>query len=235
VTPFWLRVRAPFAAFRWLQAGVYRASSPTMPPSAAWGLVLNLAGIETRSEVPAPVTLRRSDAPRCDIAVGERRTPELASIYQQLHGYPVGESGKARAAQAHGSKYWIAPARREVLVEVDLIIGIRNESVPLASRIRAGLRGELPRYGLPFLGDNNFLVDRVEVLESPSEAFWYCRVPEQASETMRETCRLTVDIDREDGSRTVSGLYRRSSKLRDSPPEEAWTRVPCDSMAVSKT
>ena len=44
----WLRVRAPFAAFRWMQAGVYRATSPIVPPSAAWGLCLNLAHIDMR-------------------------------------------------------------------------------------------------------------------------------------------------------------------------------------------
>ena len=45
----WLRVQAPFAAFRWLQAGVHRATSPVIPPSTAWGLLLNLAHVETRA------------------------------------------------------------------------------------------------------------------------------------------------------------------------------------------
>ena len=228
MNPFWLRVRAPFAAFRWLQAGVFRASSPTMPPSAAWGLVLNLAGIETRREGATPITLRRADAPRCDIALGEHRAAQTNSLYQQLHSYPVGSSGQDLAARSHGSKYWIAPARREILVDIDVIIGVRNGSVPLECLIRAGLKGELPRYGLPFLGDNNFLVDRVDILDHPSEAFWYCRVPEQSSEPIRDTCRLTVDIDREDSSRTVSALYQRSPAMQSDPPEGAWTRVPKD-------
>ncbi|HWN68765.1 MAG TPA: CRISPR-associated protein Cas5, partial [Haliangium sp.] len=60
----WLRLRAPFAAYRWLQAGVYRATSPIIPPSAAWGLLLNLAHIETRdlaltARRASPVTLTR--------------------------------------------------------------------------------------------------------------------------------------------------------------------------------
>src|SRR5438132_1289702 len=46
-----LRLDAPFSAFRWLQAGVYRGTFPVMPPSAAWGFALNLAGIETRGRL----------------------------------------------------------------------------------------------------------------------------------------------------------------------------------------
>ena len=32
MAPFYVDLRAPFAAFRWLQAGVYRATSPVIPP-----------------------------------------------------------------------------------------------------------------------------------------------------------------------------------------------------------
>ena len=45
-----LLLDAPFSAFRWMQAGVYRGTFPVMPPSAAWGLALNLAGLETRRQ-----------------------------------------------------------------------------------------------------------------------------------------------------------------------------------------
>ena len=51
-----LLLDAPFAAFRWLQAGVYRGTFPVIPPSAGWGLALNLAGIETRGALDEVVT-----------------------------------------------------------------------------------------------------------------------------------------------------------------------------------
>ncbi len=226
MSPLWLRVRAPFAAFRWLQAGVYRASSPTIPPSAAWGLVMNLAGIETRGEGGTVVTNRRADVRACQIAVGEYRPAELSSLYQQLHSYPVGGAGKHLAAGAKGSKYWIAPARREVLVDLDLVVGVRDEDASLASLIQGGLRGELKRYGVPFLGDNNFLIDRVDFLAEPADVFWYCRVNSDSSGAMRDTCRLTIDIDREDSGRTKSDLYQRLKTPGSIPPEAAWTWVP---------
>src|SRR5689334_4208101 len=89
-----LLLDAPFAAFRWLQAGVYRGTFPVMSPSAAWGFALNLAGIETRGGLDEVVTAIRSDAPHLDVAVGVVRPGERSTLYQQLHGYPVGNSGK---------------------------------------------------------------------------------------------------------------------------------------------
>ena len=65
-----LRLDAPFSAWRWLQAGVYRGTFPVIPPSAAWGLVLNLAGIDTRGSLAEVVTPIRADAPTLEIAVG---------------------------------------------------------------------------------------------------------------------------------------------------------------------
>jgi CRISPR-associated protein Cas5t len=44
----WLRVHAPFATYSTFKSGTYRDTMPTMPPSAAYGLILNLAGIEMR-------------------------------------------------------------------------------------------------------------------------------------------------------------------------------------------
>lgn len=226
MSPFWLHVQAPFGAFRWLQAGVYRASSPTIPPSAAWGLVLNLAGIETRDSAPIPVTRRKVDVPRIELAIGELRPPQVNSVYQQLHGYPVGNSGKDLAAVSHGSKYWIVPVRREILTDIDLFIGVRGADAILERQLKAGLDGAGIRYGLPFLGDNNFLVDRIDLLDHPGLANWFCRLDHKNSDSVRDTCRLTVDIDREDSALTRAAIYRRSDTPTDVPPESAWTWVP---------
>ena len=89
----WLHVLAPFAAFRWFQAGVYRATHPVMPPSVAYGLLLNLAAIEMRDPTVGPTTLIRPDVPLLRIAIGVVTPAEQCSLYQQLHTYPVGNSG----------------------------------------------------------------------------------------------------------------------------------------------
>jgi CRISPR-associated protein Cas5t len=224
--PLWLRVRAPFAAFRWMQAGVYRATSPVIPPSAAWGLLLNLAGVETREEA-TPTTLVRGDAPPLRIAVAMLETPEQATLYQQLHTYPVGTSGEeGLKPRTHGAKYWIAPARREILVGFDCQLGVMAEDGALLAQIVDGLSGlrNGSRYGLPFAGDNNFLIDRIDVLGDPLPARWYEAMgPDEGPR--RGSCRLTVGIDRADASRTSTLLFAPTRPL-PRPPDAAWTWTP---------
>lgn len=226
MTTLWIHCRAPFAAFRPLQAGVYRATTPVMPPSTAWGLVLNLAGIETRAELTGVVTQRRPDAPALEIAVGVSAIPERAVLYQQLHSYPVGNSSKELEPRAHGAKYHIAPARRELLLDYDGMIGVRSDDGVLAQRIADGLAGNLPdsRYGLPFAGDNNLLFDTIEIVEEPPLTRWFAPVesgdrPEEAS------CRLTTEIDRAESSRTRTILFAPGVPSR-LPSASAWTWVP---------
>jgi CRISPR-associated protein Cas5t len=230
VRSLWLRVRAPFAAYRWMQAGVWRATSPVMPHSAAWGLLLNLAGVETRLKADGVTTLIRPDAPSLSIAVGEsdvegrRAAAERASLYQQLHTYPVGNSGAELAEGTHGAKFWIAPTRRELLVDLDCVLGVRAEDDALLQRITDGLRGDhdAPRYGLPFAGDNNLLLDTVDVLSGPPTAWWYAPLSDDSPAT-EGSCRLTVNIDRENSARTQTVLF--APARGDAPPEHAWQRV----------
>jgi CRISPR-associated protein Cas5t len=218
-----LQLAAPFAAFRWLQAGVYRGTFPVMPPSAAWGFALNLAGIETRGSLDEVVTPIRSDAPCLDVAVGVVRPGERSTLYQQLHGYLVGNSGKELQAHAHGQKYWIAPAKREILVGLVCVIGIRGAATIL-ERIPRGLAGSLDdeRYGLPFAGDNQFLFNRIDVIEADERARWF--VPVGPGEIPKESTRLTTVIDRADASRTTAPLFAPTSTSCFCPTG-AWTQI----------
>lgn len=231
----WLRVRAPFAAYRWFQAGVYRATSPVMPPSSAYGLVLNLAAIEMREDVGGPITLIRPDIPAFRIAIGVVTPGERCSLYQQLHTYPVGNSGAALKTRTHGAKYWIAPVRREVLVGLDCIVGVQSNDTDLFERVRKGLKGELEvnRYGLPFAGDNNFLIDRIQELTAPpEETAWYGRM--QPDDSPRKgSCRLTVRIDRADNSKTSGFIFAPMEARSSEPPDLAWTWTPREPSALS--
>jgi len=225
----WLRVRAPFAAYRGFQAGVYRSTMPIMPPSAALGFVLNLAGIEMRTGLDKPTTQIRSDIPYLQLAIGavDGAESEVCTLYQQLHSYPVGNSGKDTLKPlAKGAKFWITPVRRELLVGLDMIIGIR-EFEGLFDRIRQGLRGELNdrRYGLPFAGDNNFLFDRIDIVNELPLTHWYEQM-EFDSAPRKRSQRLTVGIDRLDNSKTTSYLFAPISEPSIHPPESAWTWTP---------
>jgi CRISPR-associated protein Cas5t len=149
----------------------------------------------------------------------------LQSVYQQLHNYPVGVSGKERAEECKANKYNITPVRREFLTDLRVLVVIKDAESAFIDRLHRGLAGSLPRYGLPFLGDNNFLPDRVEVCRDPVECYWYELVLDSASGPQPRTTRLTVRIDRADSSRTTSYLYAPSESASALPNESAWTQV----------
>ncbi|QZZ22746.1 CRISPR-associated protein Cas5 [Leptothermofonsia sichuanensis E412] len=225
----WLQIRAPFAAFRGFQAGVYRATAPIMPPSTALGLVLNLAGIEMRANTRGVTTLIRDDIPCMKLAIGTvaGTESEVCTLYQQLHSYPVGNSGKDDLKpRAKGAKYWITPARREFLVGFNMVLGVQAD-FQILKQVEQGLRGELnrDRYGLPFAGDNNFLFDRIDVVDNPPPTFWYIQM-QPDDPPMRGSYRLTVGIDRADNSKTTSYLYAPLDEPTSEPPEAAWTWTP---------
>ena len=245
----WLYVEAPFAACRTFTAGWFRPTATFLTPSAAYGLVLNLAGIDSRlregvdgHDGKTPATLTRYDWPM-ELALGAPQTPgatdpeddvrafpRVQQVYQQLHNYPVGASGKERADDCKGNKYNITPVRREFLSDLRAVIGVRADA-DLLDRVRRGLAGELPRYGVPFLGDNNFLPDRVEERGQPGQkpvpaCYWYAPVTEAGGGPRPRTARLTVRIDRADLSRTLSHLFAPAGTACEEPPASAWTALP---------
>ncbi len=223
----WVRLKAPFAAFRHFQAGVYRSSYPIIPYSAAWGLALNLAGVEIRVKQDEPVTEIDLAAPNLQIAIGAVEHAERNCLYQQLHSYPVGTSGsKEMAPRTKGSKYWIAPVKREILVGLDAIVGIKGDD-ELLGRMDKGLRGELQveRYGLPFAGDNNLLFDDIQILDAPIPAYWYSPIAAE-SRPMVGSSRLTIGIDRNDSSNTSSQLSAPAATRSAAPPDSAWMWTP---------
>jgi CRISPR-associated protein Cas5t len=224
-TRAYLRARAPFAAYRWLQAGVFRGTSPVMTPSAAYGLLLNLAGIESRAGLDTAVTLTRAGLPPLRVAVGAVQPAGVATLYQQLHGYPVGSSSKALQARAHGAKYHIAPARRELLVDLDVVVAVEGEAAVLDA-VGAGLRGAGSRaYGLPFAGDNNLLFDELRWSTTPTAARWYARVVEGVTRAPG-SARLTVHIDRAEAGRTTAPLFAPGESPQEEPPDGAWVHLP---------
>lgn len=231
----YLRVRAPFAAFRGLEAGDYLSTAPTITYSAAWGLLLNLAGIETRLN-GSPTTLVRPDAPPLRIAIGSVKPSHIGSLYQQLHIYRVGTDSKEDADRiknwpCKSYKHHIRPCRREVLIDFDVQLAVEGDS-ELLDQIVKGITDGLPdSYGLPFLGDNNFLIDVIDILEVPREVRWYERLSSEVG-PREASCRLTVGIDRSDSSQTTRALVAPVEEPVSEPPEGSWFWVPVQASAA---
>src|SRR6476619_6346494 len=96
-----LYLEAPFAACRTFTAGWYRPTATFLTPSAAYGLLLNVAGIDSRlrEEDPGhngsvPASLMQTGLPSVRLALGapkgDRPYLRVSTVYQQLHNYPVG-------------------------------------------------------------------------------------------------------------------------------------------------
>lgn len=249
-----LYIEAPFAAFRTFTAGWYRPTATFVTPSAAYGLLLNIAGIESRlregeagHDGKVPASLLRRGLPAVEIAIGvpeyrmrrSRRDalsadellhdlfPRTQTVFQQLHNYPVGTSGAERAESTKGNKYNITPVRREYLSDVRAVVAIRGND-NLEARIRRGITGHAPRqYGVPFLGDNAFLIDRLEPLAEPGPVRWFERLtPDAGGGICDRTTRLSVLIDRADLSRTQSALFApQPAASGGDPPSLAWTPI----------
>jgi CRISPR-associated protein Cas5t len=227
-----LRIVAPFAAFRPLSAGSFRPSTAWMPPSTAYGLLLNVAGIESRlDDGRSPMTIMKPDLPIVEIALGAASTPEVQSLYQQLHNYPVGDTGKERVKACKGAKYNIQPVRREFVSGVDMQIAVRGND-ELIGRIREGLEqgcqsqvdGQ-PRYGIPFLGDNNFMIDVIREEVSSAPVLWLRKLGPKSPVPFAGATRLTIWIDRADMTGTHYGLFAPSEVAQVDPPAESWVRV----------
>ena len=231
-------LQAPFASFRPFTAGWYRSTARFLTPSAAYGLALNLAGVETRrDDGVSPMTVTRFDLPPARIALGaigstlQAALPTVQTIYQQLHNYPVGASGKQRKEDTKGNKYNITPVRRELLINLRAAIVLEFPADPeIEVAIRRNLTHThpptMPRYGLPFVGDNNFLIDKLAIRDQPTPVFWFCRLDDStASGTAQTSTRLTTWVDRQDMSRTQSFLFAPQRVADESIPSSAWSKI----------
>lgn len=223
-----LYVQAPFAAFRTFTAGNFRPTAAFITPSAAYGLLLNIAGIEMRQDDPAlPMTVIRAGLPTVRIALAALSIPIQHSIFQQLHNYPIGkDAGERYAEGARGRKYNISPASRSFLGDVRAYV-CTDGNEDLEKAIRQGLAAPAgPRYGLPFLGDNNFLIDKLEIVNQRQPAYWFERIEEEQEDGVRPgTTRLSIMIDRADMSRSRSILFAPSVNTVIDIPGDAWTEI----------
>lgn len=223
----YLRLEAPFAAFRTFVAGSFRPTATFITPSAAYGLLLNVAGIEMRhDDGKSAMTLIKNGLPKAKIALGALVFPSRHSLFQQLHNYPVGNAGKKHAPATKGCKYNITPVRRAFLSNLNACIAIEADK-DFENLVTEGLVGNSQRkYGLPFLGDNNFLIDRLDSIDSPDMAYWFKLIDDRDERFLKERItRLTISIDRSNMSKTKTALFATTRERTKEIPTKAWVTV----------
>jgi CRISPR-associated protein Cas5t len=125
---------------------------------------------------------------------------------------------------AMGSKYNIKPVTRAFLSSIDALIAV--DSPEIEEGLRRGIRGESGRsYGLPFLGDNAFLIDRIEEAGETVTAYWYCRLNGSEEIEKKRISRFTTKIDRGDVSRSKTALFAPLKEPSREIPLSAWMEV----------
>ena len=230
---FTLYVEAPFARFQPFVGGKFRPTQDFIPPSAAYGLVLNIASIEMREGVGQQrFTQIDAGLPPLALAIGALEFPTKHRILQQLHTYaqnPAGEE-KEYAERCQGHPHKISPCWREFLVGIKAYIAVEAESW-LAQRVHDGLAGKLERYGVPFLGDSNYTVDVLRLVDQVEPAYWY--VPVAGNEGgLAQLTRMTVTVDRTDSAKTVTQLFQPTPKPSHRIPPGAWVSVQYSNVAT---
>ena len=231
----YLYIQAPFAACRTFTAGWYRPTATFLTPSAAYGLILNVAGVETRlreederhgGKVPASLTRPGLPAVRWRRGAlrgggGSEPYPHVHTVYQQLHNYPVGAfwEGAGRV----GTEISTMSLRFAVnsfpnyatVVALDGNPDLEDQRPPRLTRRlqRRPLRPAVSRR-------QRFSSRPAGGIERRARAHWYERVTEASPDGPRpRTTRLTILIDRAELSRTTSALFAPTKDSSSVIPE----------------
>lgn len=226
-----LHFKAPFGAFRPFQSMEMLSSAVFLTHSAAYGLLLGLAGIDRD---------RKEDFLGVRIAIGmlrmedkqdKPREPRRGRVFQQLHRIPQGDDKKKRAVEkerAKGSKserigvYW-----REVLIDLEGYIGLDDKGLNdkrLESLVEQGINDPQSfnyYWGLPFMGDNNFFLERLEIVPKPEGCLWFSPLNPQRMGQEDHYYYLSVWTDyAHENNRSNAGLFSLTNDL-----DAAWQTI----------
>lgn len=222
----YLYFKAPFGAFRAFQSIEMAATTDFVTYSAAYGLLLGLAGINRD---------RKDEFIGARIALGtwREKLPIRGRAYQQLHWVKTegrtpktkgGESLEEAYGRSKGTKPDIRAAWREYLFGLQGYIGLDHPS--LEEQVRRGINNpaELEYWGVPFLGDNNFFIERLREEPQPNSCEWLCKLDDAKMPRGERLFYLSVWTDYQENKRSLSCLFYLG-KTGPEPPSEAWVEI----------
>lgn len=237
--------KAPFGAFRPFQSTELHPTANFITHSAAYGFLLGLGGIERRRKqefvgakialgVPYSTTQLKEDRRR----LASRPTIEVINMprqgraYRQLHKEPQSDkqTPPATRERAKGTKPAIDIFRRDFLYGLEGFIGL--DHIDLKNIVEQGINEPetLPYYwGLPFMGDNNFFVERIDVVDEPQPCRWFCPFEDNKSSQGERLYYLSVWTDYVDSATSKGRLFSlKDGETKDGkhqPPAKAWVSI----------
>lgn len=210
----YLYFKAPFGAFRPFKSVELSPTAPFVTHSAAYGFLLGLAGIDR---------LGKKDYMDARIAIGCSRLPKLGRSFQQLI------QGQRKLEQDIGGDFKLRPFWREVLINLEGYICLDHPSLEVLVEKGVKNPSSLDYWGLPFMGDNNFFVERIDVVDAPQQCRWFCPFEDNLSSQGERLHYLSVWTDYEDSAKSKGLLFAlKDGEMKEGkhqPPDKAWVSI----------
>ena len=197
-----LRVEVPICAFRPYASREYQDTYPVPPPSAVYGMLLSLVGVQ------------REDKSRhrgVELALAVDRLPERSKVFRKLR------RGKDLAS--------LRPDYQDILVDLGLWCwlgtGADAASTPLPERVRTALRTpqEIHRSGGLSLGESSYLVDSVWDSKVPSGELVFLKPDKRGFHS------LPVWVDHGDRKKTVVERFSLETLSVEEGLRTCWVRI----------
>jgi CRISPR-associated protein Cas5t len=201
--------KAPFGAFRPFKNVELSPTAEFLTHSAAYGILLGLAGIER--------DLKKKFA-GARLALGSLRVPTIGRSLQLLI------QGKRTLEEHGGGNFKLRPFLREVLCDIEGYIALDHHE--LETLVRQGIDepSTVPYWGLPFMGDNNFFIERLETKTGIEPCQWLCELRDDAMPLGEKLFYLSVWTDYVGNEKSDSRLFYLSEN-NNSPPPTAWISI----------
>jgi CRISPR-associated protein Cas5t len=215
--------KAPFGAFKPFHSIELHTTADFLTHSAAYGFLLGLAGLDRH---------RKRDFIGAKIAIGQIGKSFRGRALQQLHKMPKQNQGYEVMERAKGNKPKIDVFRRDYLCRLEGFIGLDDER--LETQVRKGIDEptSINYWGLPFMGDNNFFVEKVEIFDCPNKkAKWFVKFDGQVVSTNNKLHYLSVWADTKPNPTTDTESNNSNymlffvSENMNKPPNEAWVDI----------
>lgn len=215
--------KAPFGAFRFFQSVEMAVTADFITHSAAYGLLLGLAGIIRDDK-------KKYLGARIALGVKGDTLPMRGRVYQQLHRVKGGAeepANKKAFERSKGTKPDIRPYIREFLHGLEGYIGLDcPEHMELEELVERGVTQPetVDNWGLPFMGDNNFFIERLDVSQEPSACRWFSLYKGRLLSPGERLHYLSVWTDYKSNSRSGSFPFILND-VSEAPPRDGWIRI----------
>jgi CRISPR-associated protein Cas5t len=198
-----LLVEVPFCAFRPFTSREYQDTYPIPPPSAVYGMLLSLVGVDRDEK-----TIHRG----AEMAIAVEQLPQKAKVFRKLRrGKTLGE---------------LRPDYQDLLLDLRLWVWLRrggdSATECLAEKVVRAIEcpATITRSGGLSLGESSYLVDTVRLEEPPAIEGVFLQADAAGFYS------LPVWVDHADAQQTRSQRFSLVPRMLSEGPNGCWIEIP---------